>query len=234
MSQSRQRTCRRKYPNYGRRNLGRLELSSGNESSSSIRHETSCDQSEGSCSSEEEEWKSDRRSESDSESSSDSSSRYSDWTADAGIHLQPPLRTSSRRRITRFCSSSEDEMSAENLSPPKRRRKRKKENKPKKENLRRMTQAELADVEHLYEFHPPVWITDTTLRKSPFVPQMGDEVIYFRQGHEAYIEAVRRNNIYELNPNKEPWRKMDLRDQELVKIVGIRYEVGPPDRKSVV
>lgn len=69
MSQSRQRTCRRKYPNYGRRNLGRLELSSGNESSSSVRHETSCDQSEGSCSSEEEEWKSDRRSESDSESS---------------------------------------------------------------------------------------------------------------------------------------------------------------------
>ncbi|XP_074209828.1 bromodomain and WD repeat-containing protein 1 isoform X1 [Camelus bactrianus] len=229
MSQSRQRTCRRKYPNYGKRNLGRLDLSSGNESSSSVRHETSCDPSEGSCSSsEEEEWKSDRRSDSDSESSSDSSSRYSDWTADAGINLQPPLRTSSRRRITRFCSSSEDEMSTENLSPPKRRRKRKKENKPKKENLQRMTQAELTNMEHLYEFHPPVWITDTTLRKSPFVPQMGDEVIYFRQGHEAYIEAVRRNNIYELNPNKEPWRKMDLRDQELVKIVGIRYEVGPP------
>ncbi|XP_019511306.1 PREDICTED: bromodomain and WD repeat-containing protein 1 [Hipposideros armiger] len=228
MSQSRQRTCRRKYPFYGRRNLGRIELSSGNESSSSIRHETSCDQSEGSCSSEEEEWKSDRRSESYSESSSDSSSRYSDWTADAGINLQPPLRTSSRRRITRFCSSSEDEMSTENLSPPKRRRKRKKENESKNENLRRVTPTELADMEHLCELHPPVWITDTTLRKSPFVPQMGDEVIYFRQGHEAYIEAVRRNNIYELNPNKEPWRKMDLRDQELVKIVGIRYEVGPP------
>lgn len=31
-------------------------------------------------------------------------------------------------------------------------------------------------MERLYEFHPPVWITDTTLRKSPFVPQMGDEV----------------------------------------------------------
>ncbi|XP_062060910.1 bromodomain and WD repeat-containing protein 1 isoform X1 [Lepus europaeus] len=228
VSQSRQRTCRRKYPNYGRRNVGRRDLSSENESSGSVRHETSCDQSEGSCSSEEDEWKSDRKSDSFSESSSDSSSRYSDWTADAGINLQPPLRTSCRRRITRFCSSSEDEMSTENLSPPKRRRKRKKDSKPKKENLRRMTPAELANMEHLYEFHPPVWITDTALRKSPFVPQMGDEVIYFRQGHEAYIEAVRRNNIYELNPNKEPWRKMDLRDQELVKIVGIRYEVGPP------
>ncbi|XP_075398401.1 bromodomain and WD repeat-containing protein 1 isoform X2 [Tenrec ecaudatus] len=227
-SQSRQRTCRRKYPNYGRRNLEQLESSSGNESSSSARCETSCDQSEGSCYSEEE-WKSDRKSETDSESSSDSSSRYSDWTADAGINLQPPLRTSSRRRVTRFCSSSsEDEMSTENLSPPKRRRKRKKERKPKKENVQGMTPTELANMDHLYEFHPPVWITDTTLRKSPFVPQMGDEVIYFRQGHEAYIEAVRRNNIYELNHNKEPWRKIDLRDQELVKIVGIRYEVGPP------
>lgn len=37
------------------------------------------------------------------------------------------------------------------------------------------------------------------------------KVIYFRQGHEAYIEAVRRNKIYELNPHKEPWRKVVLR-----------------------
>ncbi|CAH6792596.1 bromodomain and WD repeat-containing protein 1 isoform X1 [Phodopus roborovskii] len=226
LSQSRQRTCRRKFANYGRRNAGQCELSSGNESSGSIRHETSCDPSGGSRSSEDDEWRSDSRS--NSESSSDSSSRYSDWTADTGINLQPPLRTSCRRRVTRFCSSSEDEMSAENVSPPKRRRKRKKASKPKRESLRRLTPPELADTDHLCEFHPPVWITDTTLRKSPFVPQMGDEVIYFRQGHEAYIEAVRRNKIYELNPNKEPWRKMELRDQELVKIVGIRYEVGPP------
>nr|XP_054361072.1 bromodomain and WD repeat-containing protein 1 [Mirounga angustirostris] len=154
LSQSRQRTCRRKYPNYGRRNLGRLELSSGNESSSSMRHETSCDQSEGSCSSEEEEWRSDRRSESDSESSSDSSSRYSDWTADAGINLQPPLRTSSRRRVTRFCSSSEDEMSTENLSPPKRRRKRKKDNKPKKE-VKEVDQELVKIVGIRYEVGPP-------------------------------------------------------------------------------
>lgn len=228
VSQSRQRTCRRKYANYSRRNADQCELSSGNESSGSVRHETSYDQSEGSCSSEDDEWRNDRRSGSDSDSSSDSSSQYSDWTADTGINLQPPLRMSCRRRVTRFCSTSEDEMSMENISPPKRRRKRRKESKPKRESLRRMTPAELANMEHLYEFHPPVWITDTTLRKSPFVPQMGDEVMYFRQGHEAYIEAVRRNNIYELNPHKEPWRKMDLRDQELVKIVGLRYEVGPP------
>uniref|UniRef100_A0A8C9F7K3 Bromodomain and WD repeat domain containing 1 n=1 Tax=Pavo cristatus TaxID=9049 RepID=A0A8C9F7K3_PAVCR len=95
-------------------------------------------------------------------------------------------------------------------------------------NLQANTPTQPVNSELSYDWHPPVWITDTALRRSPFVPQMGDEVIYFRQGHEAYIEAVRRNNIYELNPHKEPWRKVVLRDQELVKIVGIRYEVGPP------
>uniref|UniRef100_A0A8C8VMB6 Bromodomain and WD repeat domain containing 1 n=1 Tax=Pelusios castaneus TaxID=367368 RepID=A0A8C8VMB6_9SAUR len=153
---------------------------------------------------------------------SDSSSRYSDWIVDAGINLQPPVRTS-RRKAIRYCSTSEDDVSAEKSSPPKRRRKRRKKPKPKKQE-----EVLYVNVDLLHDYHPPVWITDTALRKSPFVPQMGDEVIYFRQGHEAYIEAVRKNNIYELNPQKEPWRKMVLRDQELVKIVGIRYEVGPP------
>uniref|UniRef100_A0A8B9M0B1 Bromodomain and WD repeat domain containing 1 n=1 Tax=Accipiter nisus TaxID=211598 RepID=A0A8B9M0B1_9AVES len=178
------------------------------------------EESEGSGSSdEEEEWRSDKKS--NSNSSSDSSSRYSDWIADAGINLQPPVRTS-RRKAIRYCSTSEDEVSAEKSSPPKRRR-RKRRKKPKPKKLCTPINLELS-----YDCHPPVWITDTALRRSPFVPQMGDEVIYFRQGHEAYIEAVRRNNIYELNPHKEPWRKVVLRDQELVKIVGIRYEVGPP------
>lgn len=64
---------------------------------------------------------------------SDSSSRYSDWIADAGINLQPPVRTS-RRKAIRYCSTSEDEISAEKSSPPKRRRrKRRKKPKPKKQ-----------------------------------------------------------------------------------------------------
>uniref|UniRef100_A0A670Z194 Bromodomain and WD repeat domain containing 1 n=1 Tax=Pseudonaja textilis TaxID=8673 RepID=A0A670Z194_PSETE len=151
-------------------------------------------------------------------------SLYSDWIADAGINLHPPLRMS-QRKIIRYCSSSEDEISIEKNSPPKKRRKRRKKYKPKK--------PEVLNFIYFYQtlssdFQPPDWITNIRLRRSPFVPQMGDEVIYFRQGHEAYIEAVRKNNIYELNPQKEPWRKMVLRDQELVKIVGIHYEVGPP------
>ena len=40
---------------------------------------------------------------------SHSSSEYSDWTADAGINLQPSTPVSSRKRVRRQLSSSEEE-----------------------------------------------------------------------------------------------------------------------------
>lgn len=38
------------------------------------------------------------------------------------------------------------------------------------------TSTQPVNMELSYDLHPPVWITDTALRRSPFVPQMGDEV----------------------------------------------------------
>ncbi|XP_032075095.1 bromodomain and WD repeat-containing protein 1 isoform X1 [Thamnophis elegans] len=218
LMESKRRLFRRKYASYqSRNNIEQSDSSSEDIGDSFGFIDQDAEESDGlSLTSREEEWKSDKKS--SSASSSDSSSQYSDWIADAGINLHPPVRTS-QRKIIRYCISSEDEVSIEKNSPPKRRKRRKKY-KPKNH--------ESADQTLSTDFQPPDWITNIRLRRSPFVPQMGDEVIYFRQGHEAYIEAVRKNNIYELNPQKEPWRKMELRDQELVKIVGIRYEVGPP------
>ncbi|XP_060090216.1 bromodomain and WD repeat-containing protein 1 [Heteronotia binoei] len=228
--QSKRRLHRRKYARYqARNNIEQSDSPSEEVDDRSRFIEQEAEVSEGlSLSSYEEEWKSDKRTNSNS-SSSDSSSKYSDWIADAGINLQPPLRTSQCKTI-RYCSSSEEEVSLELLSPPRKRGKRRKKYKPKRQDEEAQENAptQSLNVESPYDFQPPDWITDTRLRRSPFVPQMGDEVIYFRQGHEAYFEAVRKNNIYELNPHKEPWRKMVLREQELVKIVGIHYEVGPP------
>ncbi|KAJ6662401.1 hypothetical protein lerEdw1_011814 [Lerista edwardsae] len=220
--QSKRRLYRRKYASYqARNNIDQSDSSNEDVDDCSGFIEQEAEESDRlSLSSHKEEWKSDGKSDS-SNSSSDSSSQYSDWIADAGINLQPPVRAS-RCKIVRYCSSSEDEVSLEKMSPPKKRKKRRKKYKPKRH----------------------------------------EEVIYFRQGHEAYIEAVRKNHIYELNPHKVPWRKMVLRvrliqhlvavhflytkyfaifnslimlkltkdgsEQELVKIVGMRYEVGPP------
>uniref|UniRef100_G1SND3 Bromodomain and WD repeat domain containing 3 n=1 Tax=Oryctolagus cuniculus TaxID=9986 RepID=G1SND3_RABIT len=150
-------------------------------------------------------------------SSTDSSSEYSDWTADAGINLQPPKRQT-RQATRKFCSSSEEE----NLKSVDERQKKPKQTRKKKGGLVSMAG------EPNEEWFAPQWILDTIPRRSPFVPQMGDELIYFRQGHEAYVRAVRKSKIYSVNLQKQPWNKMDLREQEFVKIVGIKYEVGPP------
>ncbi|XP_061916442.1 bromodomain and WD repeat-containing protein 3 isoform X2 [Entelurus aequoreus] len=187
-------------------------------------------------SSNEEEWNSD--------SPSHSSSEYSDWTADAGINLQPSTPLSSRKRVRRQLSSSEDEeedveeeeekqqaqqhqqqSDEEEKTGTKGKEKSKKlKNKsPRRPKVRPSINREVSN-----EFRPSLWITDVIPRKSPFVPQMGDEVIYFRQGHEAYVEAVRRTELYPINMEKQPWKKMELRDQEFVKITGIKYEVCPP------
>ncbi|CAH2314773.1 bromodomain and WD repeat-containing 3 isoform X2 [Pelobates cultripes] len=150
-------------------------------------------------------------------SSSDSSSEYSDWTADAGINLQPPKRQT-RQTTRKMCSSSEDENAKEDYKPKKH-----KQTKRKKQNEFLSMEGETSE-----EWIPPQWILDTIPRRSPFVPQMGDEVIYFRQGHEAYVRAVRKSKIYSVNLQKQPWNKMELREQEFLKVVGIKYEVGPP------
>lgn len=178
----------------------------------------------------EEEWRSD--------SSSHSSSDCSDWTADAGISMRPPSSSSSRRRACRRISSSEEEddseedeeaaeeeqtLGEEEQTSSPRKHKKAKSKTPKRPKPRPPINREISN-----EFRPSAWITDVIPRKSPFVPQMGDEVIYFRQGHEAYVDAVCRSNLYPINLEKQPWKKFELRDQEFVKITGIKYEVCPP------
>uniref|UniRef100_A0A452UP60 PH-interacting protein n=1 Tax=Ursus maritimus TaxID=29073 RepID=A0A452UP60_URSMA len=150
--------------------------------------------------------------------SSDYSSDYSDWTADAGINLQPPKKIPKHKTKKAESSSDEEEESE-----------KQKQKQIKKERKKRLAVGELTENGlTLEEWLPSTWITDTIPRRCPFVPQMGDEVYYFRQGHEAYVEMARKNKIYSINPKKQPWHKMELREQELMKIVGIKYEVGLP------
>ncbi|XP_056229345.1 bromodomain and WD repeat-containing protein 3 [Seriola aureovittata] len=203
----------------------------GEETASSEGHseDNDLDGSELESSNDEEEWNSD--------SSSHTSSEYSDWTADAGINLQPSTPLSSRKRVQRRLSTSEEEeeenddeeekqQSDEEEKPEKKSKEKAKKSKnkaPRRPKARPSINREVSN-----EFRPSPWITDVIPRKSPFVPQMGDEVIYFRQGHEAYVEAVSRSELYHINLDKQPWKKMELRDQEFVKITGIKYEVCPP------
>ncbi|XP_033487229.2 bromodomain and WD repeat-containing protein 3 isoform X1 [Epinephelus lanceolatus] len=213
-----------------------LSCEEGEETASSEVHseDNELDGSDIDSSNDEEEWNSD--------SSSHTSSEYSDWTADAGINLQPSTPLSSRKRVQRRISSSEEEeedneeeeekqqSDEEEKAGEERAGKKSKDKSKKAKNKppRRPKVRPSINREVSNEFRPSPWITDVIPRKSPFVPQMGDEVIYFRQGHEAYVEAVSRSDLYPINLDKQPWKKMELRDQEFVKITGIKYEVCPP------
>lgn len=37
------------------------------------------------------------------------------------------------------------------------------------------------------------------------------QLIYFKQGHQAYVRAVRRAKAYSVNPQKQPWNRLNLR-----------------------
>ncbi|CAM4677711.1 unnamed protein product [Leuciscus chuanchicus] len=168
----------------------------------------------------------------DNSSSSDYSSDYSDWTADAGINLEPPKKTSVKKKKKNASSSEED---GEKKKDSKKERRKEKQDKdgalPKKkkpkEKRKRIPELQNQGLT-LEEWLPSPWITDTMPRRCPFTPQMGDEVYYFRQGHEAYVEMAKKNKIFSINPKKQPWHKLELREQELLKVVGIKYEVGLP------
>uniref|UniRef100_A0A3Q2CXB8 PH-interacting protein n=1 Tax=Cyprinodon variegatus TaxID=28743 RepID=A0A3Q2CXB8_CYPVA len=165
----------------------------------------------------------------DEHSSSDYSSDYSDWTADAGINLEPPKKSVKVKK--KNSSSEEDGEKKKEGKKEKKKEKADKEGalpkkkKPKEKRKRNEFQEQGLTLE---EWLPSAWITDTVPRRCPYIPQMGDEVYYFRQGHEAYVEMAKQKKIFSINPKKQPWHKMELREQELMKIVGIKYEVGLP------
>uniref|UniRef100_A0A4W6FJC4 Bromodomain and WD repeat domain containing 3 n=1 Tax=Lates calcarifer TaxID=8187 RepID=A0A4W6FJC4_LATCA len=115
----------------------------------------------------------------------DSSSEYSDWTADAGINLQPPKRSTRRPVQPSGYSSSEEEEEGDDKAKEVKKRENEKRKKPKETKQRTC----LCGKRCLYE-----------------------------------VQA----KAYSINPQKQPWNRLNLRDQESVKVVGIKYEVGPP------
>jgi bromodomain and WD repeat domain-containing protein 1/3 len=73
------------------------------------------------------------------------------------------------------------------------------------------------------------WFTDTHPKKTPYFPQMGDEVVYFRQGHQHYIDKIRDTKMYSISPILKPYRMRGSQSDEVfAKIIDIKYDVKPP------
>ncbi|XP_075144837.1 bromodomain and WD repeat-containing protein [Haematobia irritans] len=158
------------------------------------------------------------------ESSDDSdteSSDYSDWVADTpGPNLEPPKR-SKRKPLSRKRTISEDSSddTTEQATTSA---------KAGKKNKKVLIPPPAANGEIPEIYRPAEWLSEVIPRKAPYYPQMGDEVVYFRQGHQRYIEAVRLKKVYKVSHSSEPWSFHTLRDRELVRVIGIKYEIRPP------
>ncbi|XP_066989654.1 bromodomain and WD repeat-containing protein 3 isoform X2 [Macrobrachium rosenbergii] len=180
----------------------------------------------------------------ESSSSDEQSTDYSDWTAEAGVNLEPPKRTahkqkkSPRKRKRKKRGSDfeendkdeddeEDEKLEESKNTARVNQRVQRQPRGPRPNLSEISGG--AD-EIPEEFRPPEWLTETFPKKAPYFPQMGDELIYFMQGHMLYVEAVMNRKLYTIDKRNLPWMRTvnKLRDQEYVKIIGIKYEIKPP------
>jgi hypothetical protein len=61
------------------------------------------------------------------------------------------------------------------------------------------------------QFRPSEWLCAVLPRKAPYHPQMGDECMYFKQGHSKYLDAVVDKNIYKVSSRDKPWERMELK-----------------------
>ena len=88
----------------------------------------------------------------------------------------------------------------------KRLKKRREQVKTKKEEFENKHELEL---NYSPDFKPPDWLTRTIPQCSPYIPQIGDIVMYFLQGHELYIYEVKDKEIYKIDEKTLPWNKCE-------------------------
>ncbi|XP_026813207.1 bromodomain and WD repeat-containing protein 1 [Rhopalosiphum maidis] len=156
---------------------------------------------------------SDEKVESLSDSDSGTSSEYSDWVADSGTNLEPPKRTQHRRRRVKRPTTPPS-----SPSPPSSPHDGPRTVPPRKV---------LKDVPEIYR--PSEWFSEVLPKKSPYCPQMGDILMFFEQGYNLYLEAVEAKKVYKLKTTQSaPWGKLELKEPQMVKVIGIKYEIRPP------
>ncbi|VDN05546.1 unnamed protein product [Thelazia callipaeda] len=77
----------------------------------------------------------------------------------------------------------------------------------------------------------PKWMRLTQPLRFPYIAQIGDEVVYFRQGHEFYLHAVETRGLYHVTHRLKPLAHLNA--EEFCIVDEIRY-IRKPYRLTVV
>ena len=71
------------------------------------------------------------------------------------------------------------------------------------------------------------WLSATKPWVAPYLPQLGDDVVYLAIGHRAFVEKVQAQPPFAENL---PWDvATDLRDVEWCRVLGTRATLDPTD-----
>ncbi len=149
------------------------------------------------------------------ESTTDVSSEHSDWGSDNDSDSKTP-NTRSEERVR-----------------PRRESGKKKSPKSKKNRLSAMKCKQKlvlppgGDISE--DYTPSAWLSEVIPRRTPYFPQRGDVLMYFKEGHERYIDEVQNRNTYKVKLNEQTWMKRKGLDNGcLVKLTDIVFEIQPP------
>uniref|UniRef100_A0A0K0DWW8 Bromo domain-containing protein n=1 Tax=Strongyloides stercoralis TaxID=6248 RepID=A0A0K0DWW8_STRER len=63
------------------------------------------------------------------------------------------------------------------------------------------------------------------VRRSPYTPQLGDHVVYFKQGHQEYVNSVREKNLFRLT--KKYLVRPEFGPEVVCYVIGVDYVVKP-------
>ncbi|CAF0763655.1 unnamed protein product [Rotaria sordida] len=114
----------------------------------------------------------------------------------------------------------------------KRLKKRREQVKTKKEEFENKHELEL---NYSPDFKPPDWLTRTMAKCSPYIPQIGDIVMYFIQGHELYINEVKDKKMYEIDEKTLPWNKCESLDAvECATVIGVSISFSDKQPPRVI
>ncbi|ODM99229.1 PH-interacting protein [Orchesella cincta] len=88
----------------------------------------------------------------------------------------------------------------------------------------------LEEVPTLYR--PSEWLGEVFPKRSPYFPQLGDDLVYYREGHEAYVNKVEKENVYAVPKKLKkilPYlQHPDLEAAVPVRVVNMKFDLEPP------
>ncbi|GMT28915.1 hypothetical protein PFISCL1PPCAC_20212, partial [Pristionchus fissidentatus] len=74
----------------------------------------------------------------------------------------------------------------------------------------------------MWKFSFPDWMTEVARKRFPYAAQVGDHVVYFRQGHEVYLKAV--ESLFNVDAKMMP--KSEVEMEEFAIVEDVKYLVG--------